>query len=568
MSDKNINNDNIENNVDPVQDENINENEAIKKNDDITEKEEKTEETDNEKEDKLSESAEHFEDGDSAVDDEEDSDSTDNKGDVKGKKKKKNKAKNTKDGKKKKKGSFKTKAFRAGGYSTAAAVIVIVIAIIANLIVSNISTAYTNVDTTSSRLYSLSDQTKDVVSSLEQDVTIYYVVSSGDETGYISNLLDKFKAAGSHLKVENVDPDVDPDFVSQYTDDTVSNGDLLVVSGDKAQVVYSDEMIEYEAGSYEYYYYYLQYYGQETAVYWKGEIQILKAIDYVISTETYTVYFLDVSGSSDFSDMTEVLENENIICETLEDEEDIEIPEDASCLILTDLESDISDEARAAIDEYLSNGGKLYIAADYSSDSMDNITGLLSAYGISFTSATIEDGDRSYTSYDELLPEFTGEHAIISPFTDSNYVLFPSAMGIISEETDNITVTALIKTSESAYLSTDDSDDLNFNEYDLGVVVDDASTDAQIVVFGTSVYTDADYIDDSYLVNSDLFVNSIGYLCDKDSAITIHAKMITSDTTLDFSQTSTGFITFMIAIVPAIIAIVVGVTIWHRRKNS
>ncbi|MCD7827891.1 MAG: GldG family protein [Clostridiales bacterium] len=534
---------------------NVNDEENIEKNENaaISEAEEK--------EDKLSGLEEFFEDDDGGEDEPENLDE-----EVKGKKDKKGKT--GKGGKKSKKNSFKTKAFRAGGYSTFAAAIVIVIAIVINLIVSNISTAYTNVDTTSARLYSLSDQTKEIVSALTEDVTIYYVVTSDNETGYISNLLDKFKAAGSHLKVQYIDPDVNPDFVSQYTDDTVSDGDLLVVCGSKAQVVYSDDMIEYEAGSYEYYVYYLQYYSQQTAVYWKGEIQILKAIDYVTKTEDYNVYFLDVSGSTDFSVMTEALENENIINDTIEDSEDIEIPDDADCVILTNFTSDISDEARTALEEYLADGGKLYIAADYSSESMDNLTGLLAEYGISFTSATLEDGDRSYSSYSELLPEYTGEHAIISPFTSSNYVLFPDAMGIISQDTDNVTVTPLIVTSESAYLSTDDSDDLDFNQYDLGVVVDDESTGAQLVVFGTSAYAVSDYFDDSYLVNSDLFVNAIGYLCDKDSAIAIHAKMITSDSTLDFSNTSTGFITFVIAVVPALAAIIAGFVIWYKRRNT
>lgn len=461
---------------------------------------------------------------------------------------------------------FRTKAFRAGGYSTAAAAIVIVIAVLLNLLVSNISTAYTNIDTTQTGLFSVSEQTKDLISSLENDVTIYYIASSDYRADYVSKLLDKFASCGSKLNVKDIDPDVEPNFASQYTTDSVSNGDLLVVCGEKAQVVAGGDMVEYEAGSYEYYLYYLQN-GQQTDIYWNGEVKLVKAIDYVTATETYTVYFLDTNDSGDFSTLEESLDNENIVCATLDSETD-EIPSDASCVIVTDMTTDLTQKNSDALTAYLKKGGKLYLAADYNSEERTNLEALLSAYGLAFTSAILEDGDRNYNSGELLDPQITGEHAIISPFSKANYFLFPNAMGIRYEEKSGITVTPLLTTSSSAYLSTDASDNLNFDTFTLGAVVDDANTGAQLVVYGTSGYTSSAYTNSTGFANSDLFVNSVGYLCDKDSAITIHAKAITSDTTLDFSGISTGVLTALIVVLPALIAAAAGFIIWYRRKYS
>ena len=462
---------------------------------------------------------------------------------------------------------FKTKAFRAGGYSTAAAAIVIVIAVVLNLIVSGISTAYTNIDTTAAGVYSLSEQTKDIVSSLEKEVYIYYIVSPDSKAEYVSNLLDKFRAKGSNLKTEEIDPDINPDFASEYTDESVSNGDLLVVCGDKSAVVHYSDMIEYEAGSYEYYMYYLQN-GQQTSVYWNGEVEILKAIDYVITTATYNVYFLNITGDEDFSLLTDALDNENIICDTISLEDGESIPDDASCIVINVSEDDITDKQYEDISKYLSKGGKVYIAADYSSGERENLNKLMSAYGLSFTSATLYDGDRNYGSRELLYPAYTGEHAVISPFAKANYMCFPDAMGIETTEKDNITVTPLIVTSESGYLSTDDSDDIDFKTFNLGVVADDSSTGAQLIVYGTTEYTSSDYMENASYSNSDLFVNSVGYLCDKDSAISVHAKSITSDTTLDFGSTPTASLIFAVAVLPVAISLAAGITIWYRRKNS
>lgn len=462
---------------------------------------------------------------------------------------------------------FKTKAFSAGGYSTAAAAIVIVIAVVLNLIVSGISTAYTNIDTTAAGVYSLSEQTKDIVSSLEKEVYIYYIVSPDSKAEYVSNLLDKFRAKGSNLKTEEIDPDINPDFASEYTDESVSNGDLLVVCGDKSAVVHYSDMIEYEAGSYEYYMYYLQN-GQQTSVYWNGEVEILKAIDYVITTATYNVYFLNITGDEDFSLLTDALDNENIICDTISLEDGESIPDDASCIVINVSEDDITDKQYEDISKYLSKGGKVYIAADYSSGERENLNKLMSAYGLSFTSATLYDGDKNYGSQELLYPAYTGEHAVISPFAKANYMCFPDAMGIETTEKDNITVTPLMVTSESGYLSTDDSDDIDFKTFNLGVVADDSSTGAQLIVYGTTEYTSSDYMENASYSNSDLFVNSVGYLCDKDSAISVHAKSITSDTTLDFGSTPTASLIFAVAVLPVAISLAAGITIWYRRKNS
>lgn len=462
--------------------------------------------------------------------------------------------------------SFKTKAFRAGGYSTAAAAIIIIIAVLINLLASNISTAYTNIDTTDSGVYSISEQTKDMVSSLENDVTIYYIASPDSRMGYITKLLDKYKSCGKHLKVEYIDPDVNPDFASEYTDESVANGDLLVVCGEKSQVVSSADMIEYEAGSYEYYVYYAQN-GQQTDVYWNGEIQLTKAIDFVTSDKTYSVYFFDYSGDISFETLESALENENIVCVTLPEDSD-EIPDDASCVILSDVYDDISESDLTLLRNYLNKGGKLYIAASYSGEERENLTKLLADYGLSFTDATLEDGDRYFSSKEQLAPLCTGDHAIIAPFSKADYIYFSSAMGIKTEETGGVTVTPLITTSDSAYLSTDDSDDVDFTAFNLGVIAENSDTNAQIVVYGTSDYTSSDYMSASDLSNSDLFVNSIGWLCDKDSAVTIHAKAVTSDTTLDFSEGSAGVIVVLTAVVPAVCAVAAGFIIWYRRKNS
>ena len=68
-------------------------------------------------------------------------------------------------------GRLHTRSFRVGGYSVLAAVIVIAIAVFANVLVGALPAKYTQFDTTSNSLYSLSEQTELLLSGLEDEVT-------------------------------------------------------------------------------------------------------------------------------------------------------------------------------------------------------------------------------------------------------------------------------------------------------------------------------------------------------------------------------------------------------------
>ena len=87
--------------------------------------------------------------------------------------------------------SFKTRAFRAGGYSAAATLIVIAIAVAVNLFAGALPASLTHIDTTASGLFTLSAQTEQLVSALDEDVTIYWIVQSGSEDSTLTELLDR-----------------------------------------------------------------------------------------------------------------------------------------------------------------------------------------------------------------------------------------------------------------------------------------------------------------------------------------------------------------------------------------
>ena len=75
--------------------------------------------------------------------------------------------------------SLSTRSFHAGGYSVAAAVIVLAIAVAVNALVGNLPSTYTKLDTTANGLYTVSEQTEKVLAGLDDDIDIYWIVQCG-----------------------------------------------------------------------------------------------------------------------------------------------------------------------------------------------------------------------------------------------------------------------------------------------------------------------------------------------------------------------------------------------------
>lgn len=181
--------------------------------------------------------------------------------------------------------SLKTRAFRVGGYSVAAVVIVLAIAIVVNLLAAAIPARYTQFDTTSNQLFTISDQTEKVLGGLDDQVTVYWIVRAGQEDETLGTLLDRYAGLSSQVKVVKKDPDVYPTFVQQYVTGSVTDNSLVVESGQRTRYVAYSEIYEYEYSDY-------YWYTGEYETYFAGESALTSAIDYVVSETIPKIYTL------------------------------------------------------------------------------------------------------------------------------------------------------------------------------------------------------------------------------------------------------------------------------------
>lgn len=474
------------------------------------------------------------------------------------------------------KDSFRTRAFRAGGYSVAATAIVLAIAIAFNVLAGALPVQYTQLDITSNGRYSLSSETKQILSNLESEVTIYWLVQSGQEDSTLSLLLDQYESRSDLLTVQKKDPDVYPTFAQQYTSETVSNNSLIVVSGDQSRYVAYSDLYEYD---------YSNYYTTGTYdINFTGESELTSAISYVLSDDLPKLYVLTGHGEDTLSsDFESAVEHENIEVEELSLLTSESVPEDADAVLIYNPDSDISAEEAEMLLEYLQAGGNLLLIADPPEDgSLENLEGLMAEYGVSAVEGVVIEGDQSHYAWGTpyyLLPDY-GTHDITEPLSEEGYyVLLPLAQGLLVSDDlrDGLTVTELLTTSDSAYSKTAGYSITTYEKEDgdidgpfaLAVAVTDTvddETETKLVWVSSGSLLDDQTNSQVSGGNQDFFLNALNWMFDQEDSISIHAKSISySYLTID-SATSSLLTVIVVAIIP-LIYLGAGITVWLRRKR-
>jgi len=90
---------------------------------------------------------------------------------------------------------------KKGGYTAILSVIVIAAVIVLNMIIGRLPEKVRQWDMSSSQIYSLGGTTKDLLASLDKDVTIYVVADPGSVDKRITSFVKRYEDLSSHIKL-------------------------------------------------------------------------------------------------------------------------------------------------------------------------------------------------------------------------------------------------------------------------------------------------------------------------------------------------------------------------------
>jgi len=474
------------------------------------------------------------------------------------------------------KNGFRTRRFAVGAYSVLAVVLVVAIAVIVNLAVGALPSSKTQVDLTAEKLYSLSEQTEQRLSALDQDVTVYWIVQKGSEDATLEQLLGRY-ADFKHVSVQAVDPVTYPNFAASYTSASVENNSLIVTCGERSLFVAGSELWTYS--DYEQYVYYLQYYGQEYNDTFVGEQKLTGAIAYVSGEELPVIYTLTGHGETELSEeFGNVITLQNYELQELNLLTVDAVPEDCGVLYIAGPTHDLNEQELAAIRSYVAAGGKLFVTTNYTEEDLPNFAALLADWSVSVTNGIVLESDSRYVSYgyiDFLLPSLQS-HSITSPLSaEGLQVLMPDAQALTMGETEEeIQLSSLLKSSASSYSKSGLNGLSDYSQTDtdpagpfvLALAGKNSSTGSQLVVFGSSVFMESAYSDRVAGANEDLFLNAMDWLCGHSDNISIHAKTLSVDY-FTFNGSSGLIAAAMLVIVVPLMFLGVGIGIFVKRRR-
>lgn len=424
--------------------------------------------------------------------------------------------------------SVSGKGIKLGAYSVITILVMAVLTIAVNLGLNYVPDQYTSFDVTANKIYTLTDDTKEMVSSLTDDIAIYVLAEEASKDEDLDKTLTQMEGLSDHIKVEYVSPVANPKFYYNYTSEEPMNNSLIVVGPVNSIVVDYNSIYAYEMD-------YTSYSYEITG--YDGEGQLASAIAYVTAEDIPKFYIIAGHGELGFEDtFLNALTKENVTYEDLTLYSVDEIPADAQGIIINAPTSDFSEDDADKVIAYLEQGGNAFLMPTFTEESMDSFERILDYYGVSVVDGMIVEGDREYyyQSPYYIFPEIAYDE--VTQRVADGAVFAPLSRGLSYDEaTDGVYYTPLLTTSGSAFskVNVSNVEDYSKSSDDIDgpfvISLRAEKTTAQgelsqaLIVANESMFTTvADDMVPGY--NIKLFSSMISSLADHESSVAIPAK--------------------------------------------
>ncbi len=469
--------------------------------------------------------------------------------------------------------SLKDKRVRYGAFSTLSVVFVIAALVAANLFVTKLDISY---DLSMDKLYSISEETKELLAQVSEKITIYALFREGQEDLVYKQLLEEYPRYSKNVEVIYKDPMVYPNFVNSYAKDgeTIPQDSIIVEGPYRTKIIPANDLetINYYSGNYD----------RQTV---ELEPQVTNAIQYVMQPASNIIY--KITGHSE-DELPETLLRKislsNFEVKTLDLLSELKIPEDATMLFITTPIRDYSMDEAQVILEFLQNDGQAIFLVDYINQSFPNLEGILESYGVRLDESIIFEGSKQNMYPNKpviLLPDIV-QHPITESISKKGYRnILPAARPIMEMELKktSVKIEPIFVSSKSAFAkSNPTSQSPNYEEgdlkgpFNLAVTVTDSyysdkNHETKLVVVGTSAVFDESV---NMLVsggNDDFITSALSWLSGKETSIYIKPKTAEVNTQMLMDDLQSLLIAFFAVIVLPGALFGTGIFVWLKRKN-
>ena len=257
--------------------------------------------------------------------------------------------------------SLSSRKFRFGGYATLLIVAALAVVIVVNVLVDQIPG---KLDLTKNKIYSLSDETYKLLDSLKTDITITTIGKPGSEDPTVKTILGKYAAHGGHIKLQTIDPDLNPGWSKQYdtSGQGLGPGTLVVAQGKKFKTIGVYDMYNYDTSNYDP----TNPNSQPQLTSLSVEQRVTSAIQYVSAARNVTAYVLGGHGEQTLASLglSNAVSDENYEVKDLDLLTDKTVPADADIVLVMAPKKDLSPEDADKLRAWLAGGGRMVVMQD------------------------------------------------------------------------------------------------------------------------------------------------------------------------------------------------------------
>jgi ABC-type uncharacterized transport system involved in gliding motility auxiliary subunit len=437
---------------------------------------------------------------------------------------------------------------------------VLVLAVLAILVIVNFLgfRHHKRFDLTAEKLFTLSDQTRKVVSGLRQDVTI--VRFAKQPNTQLDDLMTEYRNRSSHIKFENIDPQEKPDVAKDYG--ATHMGDVIVASGTRKENIQPGVEGDFT------------------------EQDVTDAILKITRDKTKMVCFVTGHGEKSLTDnsaegysvVDEQLKKEAYATSTIDLATSGSVSSDCDVLVIPGPTKAFFPQEETMVSKYLDGGGKVLIEIDPETD--PKLDDIFQPWNVSVGKNVVIDASGAGRLFGTG-PTFPivlqyGDSPITKTLVQT-MTLFPMArtVSVADKQKYDPQTVELLKTSQASFTIPGlekGQREISFNPktdttgpLSLGLAADRKSDDheSRLVVIGNSAFAANPWF--GVQGNGDLFLNIIDWLSRDENLISIRPKTATNRRIAFTQAQMAGLDWFELFLLPGLV-IILGVSIWWKRR--
>jgi ABC-type uncharacterized transport system involved in gliding motility auxiliary subunit len=402
--------------------------------------------------------------------------------------------------------------------------VISIVILLAVLVLANVLAVRYNqrLDTTSEKLFSLSDQTVKLLRNLKEPVELVVFARNKSAPEKVTDLLQEYRAHSTKLQWKVVDPDRQPDQARRYG---VRVYDTVVVDAGRRHELVEDA----------------------------DEAKLTAALLKVTRKQTKKIYFVEGHGEKSLSDVqgqgyataVEALKKNNYEVGTVNLVQAKGVPADCRVLVIAGPQKAYFDQEIQWIEDYAARGGSLMVMADPApAASMSN---LAARWGVTVADDLVVDS----SNISQLLGTGPGiplvtqypDHPITRGLQAMSLFPLVRSLGEVSPPPAGITLRKFLETGRDSWGETDfatmeKTGEVRFDEgkdkpgpLTIGLTAErefpaagggDKKTRARLVFIG-----DSDFAANAYFkmqLDGDIFLNAINWLAMDEDLISIRPR--------------------------------------------